>query len=131
LGLLGGDAFDRFQQSDLPPVKKVQHTAISVSLVCSPCRRCCSDDIDVPDTDDKRAKQWDDVVNLVLGCPAVDEQSDRDEGAAVHQRRQSIFRFGLTSVPRHEVFQDFVRAISESREANKVAYTDAEERESD
>jgi hypothetical protein len=109
----------------------VRHTAISVSFVCSPCRRHCFDVVDIPDTDDERAKQGDDVMNFVLGCPAVDEQADWDEGAAVHQRWEPVFRFGLTSIPRHQVFQDSVRAISESCEADKVAYTDAEERESD
>ena len=70
-------------------------------------------------------------MDLILGCPAVDEQSDWDEGAAEHERRKPVFRFGLTSISRHQVFQDSVRAIPKSCKANEVAYTDAEERESD
>lgn len=42
--------------------------------------------VDIPDTDDERAEQGDDVVDFVLRCPAVDEQAHWDEGATCSRR---------------------------------------------
>lgn len=88
---------------------------------------CC----DVPDTDNECAEQGNDVVDLVLGCPAVDEQADRDEGAAINQRREPVFGFGFSPVLCHQAFQDFIGAVTQSCEADEVAYAYAEKGETD